>query len=105
MHSIHLRHPWQSEPQADSVVWSRAFNWPAKLDAGEVVQLVVEKVPASASVRLNDRELGAASQIRFDVTSLLAARNKVTIFIAESESTPAERFPYEVRLDIVTTEE
>ena len=105
MHSIHLRHPWQSEVQAGTVVWSRAFNWPAKLDVGEVVQLVVEKVPASARVMLNDHELGAASQIRYDVTSLLVARNEVKISIAESESMPDERFPYQVRLNIVATEE
>ncbi|MEM8944617.1 MAG: hypothetical protein AAGD11_05480 [Planctomycetota bacterium] len=101
MHSIHLRHPWQCESVGDVIVWSRKFNWPAELDASEAVQLVVEKLPALARVTLNDSELGTASSVRFDVTSLLASHNSVTISLAGDDSIPTERFPYEVRLDIV----
>ena len=97
MHSIRLRHPWQSESDGGTIVWTRKFNWPADLVSGEVVQLVVEQTPSSAAITLNGKPLTATATGRFDITSSLAKHNRLAI---AAPSADFERCPFEVRLEI-----
>ena len=104
MHSIHLRHPWQSEARDSSTVWTRRFNWPAEPDAGERILLVIEAVPDGATATLNAIKLGCVAQAPFDVTRMVAVHNRLVLVVPCDGQEAAERFPYEVRLDIVAAD-
>lgn len=100
IHTIRLRHPWQCETADGAIVWSRKFNWPAELSPGEVVQLVIESVDSDASVMLNGNKLPADTAERRDVTALLSRHNRLEISSAAGQGEPAQRCPYDVRLEI-----
>jgi len=109
MHSIRLRHPWQCQPAGDGAIWSRKFNWPAGITAGEVAWLIIDGLGTSATathavslaVSLNGETLAPETAGRFNVTLLLARHNRLTI--SHPDPPPADRrqSPFEVRLDIV----
>ncbi len=106
MHTIRLRHPWQCQLDGNSTVWTRNFNWPAELEAGEVVQLVVEPMAAETPLSLNDVSLNDAvlteeTTGRFDITSLLAKSNRLAITTQAAPSDDSGKCPFEVRLEIV----
>ena len=101
MHSIRLAHPWQSVSDGDTVVWSRKFNWPAELVPNEIVQLVVQQVPASAKIRLNSTPLNSGAAGRFDITSAIAKHNHLAIASPAAEIASSGECPFDVRLEIV----
>ena len=101
LHTIRLRHPWQCETNSDVIVWSRKFNWPAEPDESERVRLVAEGLPTSAQWTLNGQPITPNSPTTHDITDLIAIHNRLLITIAAPEGDPPERFPYEVRLEIV----
>jgi len=96
IHTIRLRHPWKQQVRDESVVWSRAFNWPAGLTPRERVALVIEGLPPEAHVSLNGQELPDD----FDVTALIELNNRITIEIPGGKSDSEARFPYSVHLEI-----
>lgn len=100
VHSIRLRHPWQCETTGGAVVWSRKFNWLAELAPGEIVQLVIEPINSDASVVLNGAQLAADTAERRDVTELLSRHNRLEISSPVPQGEPAQRCPYDVRLEI-----
>ncbi len=103
MHSIRLREPWESEPvDGDSgrVRLCRRFGRPTGLGPSDVVWLVVEGAASPGVVAINGRLLGEAgpgTPVRFDVTSELAERNRVTIEVDLPTAGPPLG---EVRLEI-----
>ena len=101
MHTICLRHPWQCQLDGNSTVWTRKFNWPAELEAGEIVQLVVEQLTAETTLTLNDVLLAEDVSGRFDITSLIAKSNRLAITTSSSPSDDSGQCPFEVRLEIV----
>ncbi len=101
VHTIRLRHPWQCESSADAIVWSRKFNWPAELSDDERVQLVIENAPAAITVTLNESAVSCNESGPADITKLLAVHNRLMISTA-NDAPPPERFPCEVRLEIIT---
>ncbi len=101
MHTIRLRHPWQCQLDGDIAVWTRKFNWPAELEADEVVQLVVESMTAETTFALNDEVLTEETTGRFDITSLLAKSNQLAITTPAAPSDDSGKCPFEVRLEIV----
>ena len=101
IHTIRLRHPWQCEPCAAGVRWSRSFNWPAGLTPREIARLVIEELPKDAVVRLSGKPLVADADGRFDITRLLAEFNRLTIEVGDSFSTGGTECPLDVRLEIV----
>ncbi len=100
-HTIRLRHPWQCESGEDTVVWSRKFNWPAELSEDEGVRLVIKNAPPAITVTLNESAVLFDESCPADITQLLAIHNRLVISAANS-APPPERFPYEVRLEIIT---
>jgi len=100
MHSIRLRHPWQSELHGNTTVWSRKFNWPAEPTPGEIVQLVVEPISSTTTFSLNDTPLTPVTDGRFDITALIAEHNRLMITTAASPPSDTKKFPFEVRLEI-----
>lgn len=101
LHTIRLRHPWQCETTSDAIVWSRKFNWPAEPDERERLRLVAEGLPTSAQWTLNGQPIAFQPPTTCDITDLIAIHNRLLITIAASEGDLPERFPYEVRLEIV----
>ena len=101
MHTIRLRHPWQCQLDGNSTVWTRKFNWPAELEAGEAVQLVVESMTVVTTLALNDVVLTGEPTGRFDITSLLAKSNRLAITTPAAPSDDSGQCPFEVRLEIV----
>ena len=100
MHSIRLRHPWQCESTQDGVCWSRSFNWPAGIGPRESAWLVIEGLPALATVALSGKPLTGDESGRFEVTELLALHNRLTIEIPDGTLTDETECPYNVRLEI-----
>ena len=100
MHSIRLRHPWQSEADDDVIRWSRKFNWPAELTPEEVVHLVVESSVQPTAISLNNSPLPLDSSNRYVVTALLAPHNQIVVEIDSPPAETAESCPLEVRLEI-----
>ncbi len=100
MHTIRLRRPWQCQLDGNSTVWTRKFNWPAELEAGEVVQLVVEPMTSEATLSLNDAVLAEETSGRFDITSLIAKSNRLAITTSAAPSNDSGQCPFEVRLEI-----
>lgn len=94
MHCINLRHPWKSEVQGDSTRWSRKFNWPAELEAGEVVELVIEPASLATAIVLNDQPLEIRE--RTDITPLLKKSSRLII----TTSTGPDALPFAVKLEI-----
>jgi hypothetical protein len=105
MHSIRLRHPWQCQPDGDSALWSRRFNWPAGLAFGEVAWLIIDEFAESAAieliVKLNGATLSAESAGRYLVTTRLARHNQLTISHPSPPPASPRHRPFEVRLEIV----
>jgi hypothetical protein len=81
LHRIRLREPWEETALENGRLRrSRRFGRPSRLDAHERVWLVVERLPESGSVRLNERELSETpGDVRCDVTELLLDNNRVEI--------------------------
>jgi hypothetical protein len=100
MHTIRLRHPWQCEPSATGVCWSRFFNWPAGIQPREKARLVIEGMPDSATVALRGKPLTAGRPGEFDVTESLSLHNRLTICLADGTPTGGTECPFDVRLDI-----
>ena len=101
MHTIRLRHPWTCELAGALAVWSRHFNWSAGLTPREVVHLVIEPLPADASVEVNGQSLAASEPPgRFDITELLAESNRLSITLADTTGAQESDCPLEVRLEI-----
>lgn len=94
MHCINLRHPWKSEVQDDLTRWSRKFNWPAELEVGEVVELVIEPASLATMIILNDQSLEIRE--RTEITPQLKKSNRLVII------TPAgpDALPFAVKLEI-----
>ena len=101
VHTIRLRHPWQCQPREVGVCWTRSFHWPAGLTPREIARLVIEGLPASATVELNGERLQQSETDQFDVTRLLAAHNRLAIAIPEGSPTNETECPFDVRLEIV----
>lgn len=84
-HPIRLRHPWDSEPQADGrIVYRRRFNRPTGLDAGEHVSLEIDRALVAGDVILNGAKVGQLKPAEFftaDITSLLAAANELCVAV------------------------
>ena len=101
MHSIRLRHPWECEVQGDATEWSRVFNWPAELQPGEVVWLVIEPLPEDAQVELNGTALEFDSSTnRVDITALVTQTNRLVIMLSDLADAEATECPLDVRLEI-----
>lgn len=100
-HTIRLRHPWQCELSGETVIWSRKFNWPAELANDEAVQLVIEHATTADIFTLNDSTLDFDPAQPIDITSLLRGHNRLTISSDVVDDRTYEKFPYEVRLEIV----
>ena len=101
IHTIRLRHPWQCEPCELGTRWLRAFNWPAGLVAGEIARLVIDQLPTSAVVQLNDQTLSAEAVGQFDITPLIAEHNRISLELSGNASPDETNCPLEVRLEIV----
>ncbi len=98
IHTIRLRQPWTCERADGQAVWKRSFNWPAGLTAREVVWLVIDGLPATASVQVNGHQLATGDALgRFDITRLIAESNRIAITLADSTEGPC---PFDVRLEI-----
>ena len=93
IHSIRLREPWQCEPCAEGVVWSRSFNWPAGLTPREKVWIVVEPLPADARVSINGQPLSN----ELEITKVIGLTNRVEIELPQGR---AGDLPFAVRIDI-----
>jgi hypothetical protein len=92
-HRIRLRGPWDCEPlgrltmpcrwdYAGRVRCRRRFGYPGRIDEYERVWLTFAGVEAVAEAWLNGRELGrfgGTGPFAFEVTSLLRARNELTV--------------------------
>ena len=101
IHTIRLRHPWACELTGALAVWSRNFNWPAGLTPREVVHLVIEPLPADASVEVNGQSLAAgAAPGRFDITGLMAESNRLSITLADTTGAQENCCPLDVRVEI-----
>jgi hypothetical protein len=95
MHVIRLRAPWEIEALAKppgTVRCVRHFNKPTGLDGRQRVWLVVDGPVLPARIALNGQTVGQASGLppsgaptRNDITSLLAARNKIEIELVTPE--------------------
>jgi hypothetical protein len=121
-HRIRLRGPWEYEAvgaapargrlslpgalagtplaeHAGPVRFTRRFGYPGRIDADERVWLLIEGLDSAATVRLNGADLGAATPDGFDITSLLAARNELTIelVVAAGQGSPWQEVCLEVR--------
>lgn len=112
---------WSASLGADfqgRVRYLRNFNWPARLEPGERVELVIAALVGSATVTLNDQPLGACQTTstpwRTEVTRLLAPRNQLEItleFPGADDSNPTVApavvggLTGEIRLEISTLEE
>jgi hypothetical protein len=99
LHTIHLRQPWTCEAVDGRTVWMRSFNWPAGLTAREAVWLVIEGLPATASVDLNRQELDSETTGRFNITQRIAEHNWIAIKLPDASATDGA-FPFNVRLEI-----
>jgi hypothetical protein len=97
IHTIRLREPWTSEPLDGKTVWRRSFNWPAGLTAREVVWLVIEGLPATSTVEVNEEHLTADALGRFEITRLIAESNRIAITLADAGG---DNCPFDVRLEI-----
>jgi len=100
MHSIRLRHPWQCQPVGEGSLWSRKFNWPAELEDGETVWLVVAGEAPQAAPLLNSQPLDAASAGRYPVTSLLVGHNLLALSHVKPPPANIRDCPFDVRLEI-----
>lgn len=110
MHVIRLRAPWQIEAlatQPGMVRCVRHFNKPTGLDDGERIWLVIDGPVLPARIALNGQAVGQASGLspsgaptRCDVTSLLAARNRIEIDLMMLEGSDPSAGLGEVRLEI-----
>jgi hypothetical protein len=111
-HSFRLRDPWQREELGDGGVrWSRGFHRPTGLEPDDELWLVCSGLPAGASVAMNTAALtqpGHEGAYQFNVTALLADKNRVAIEIpssgpppAASSLQPSSVFPFDVRLGVV----
>jgi len=101
IHTIRLRHPWQSEPCELGTRWLRSFNWPAGLVANEIARLVIDPLPTSAVVQLNGQTLTTETAGQFDITPLLAEHNRIILELNDSASPGDTNCPLEVHLEIV----
>ena len=98
MHTIRLREPWEVEIQPDRVLYRRHFNRPTGLGPGDVVRLVIDDLPAGATVSFNGEQL-VSSDSCWDISARLRPRSAILIHLAANES-PRERPFGEVRLEI-----
>ena len=100
-HTISLRHPWQCQPCDGGSRWIRRFNWPAELTAGETALLVIQDLPTTARVELNNQPIADDHAGNFDITTRLARSNQLAIKIPDAETTDSTECPYPVSLQIV----
>src|SRR4029453_10849302 len=110
MHVIRLRAPWEFEAlakQPGTVRCVRHFNRPTGLDGGERVWLVCDCPVSPARIAINGQTIGQASgssptgaPTRCDITSLLAARNKIEIELVTPEGGDPLVSLGDVRLEI-----
>ena len=104
-HRIRLREPWIRELPADGGTrYRRAFNTPTGLTSGTTVTIVCDGSLPPSAVVLNGVTLNAIvsgeSHWSHEITSLLIARNELTLDFAEPAS-PSDLLPWrEVRLEI-----
>ena len=87
------------------VRYTRSFNSPTCLQAGQRIWLVLEGVTGEAEVRLGDRLLGVATPTacpsRYNISNDLQHRNLLSIDITQpSEASPPGGLTGEVRLEI-----
>jgi len=102
MHVIRLRDPWEVETIQGVVRYRRWFNKPTGIDAGTIVQLVIDDLDPTARVELNDEPLAVLSPDNpqsWPITEQLCSRNAVTIDIDGAGETAQRPFG-EVRLEI-----
>ena len=107
-HTIRLRDPWDASPQAEGTIrFTRHFNRPTGLEAGERVWLVIEGASVPLTVTLNGHPVGQASRLpppvdaaRYEITPLLKPRNKVEIELQSASATDGQPCLGEVRLEI-----
>jgi hypothetical protein len=111
-HSFRLRDPWQREELGDGGVrWSRVFHRPTGLEVDDELWLVCSGLPPGAGVAMNTAPLtqpGHDAPYQFNVTALLADKNRIAIEIpspglppAASSLPPSSAFPFDVRLGVV----
>ena len=104
-HRIRLREPWVREPPANGGTrYHRAFNAPTGLTPGTTVTIVCDGPLTPSAVVLNGMALRSNSSGEnlwsSEITSLLVARNELTLDFAATAS-PADALPWrEVRLEI-----
>lgn len=101
MHTIRLRHPWECQACDAGVRWLRPFNWPTGLTDGETARLVVEGLPNTAKIVLNEQVLVLVGEGVFDISTALVRHNRLAIEISGAEPTDQTECPYDVRLEIV----
>lgn len=87
-HVIRLRAPWESSTQGARCVLRRHFHSPTGLTPTSRVALVLSDLPG-AHVTLNDQQLSAQSEGRFEIAALLQPRNLLCIEL-ESADIPQE---------------
>ncbi len=104
-HTIRLRHPWQCETTSDGALWSRKFNWPAEVEPGESISLLIQPVAQARAITLNGKSLPTGSTKPLDITGLIAVHNSLTINCAESTGVESGACPFEVRLEILPNTE
>lgn len=88
---------WDQSPGRDfhgRVNYSRSFGAPTGLEAGDRVELVVERVNASGQVWFNGVPLGeipaGANTSRFDVRRLLKPRNQLVVQVCRPKQSPSD---------------
>jgi len=93
-HRIRLRRPWNCQVREGYACWTRRFGRPMDLSTDERVWLIVEGLPPETVTVLNGIPIPTG---RFDITSLLHARNELTLktplqigaITASSDESPA----------------
>jgi hypothetical protein len=107
-HRIKLRKPWENQVTEHGALWRRRFGRPTGLQSRDTVWLVIEGLPATASVRLNGEPLGSLvgqpMACRFDLTGRLRQRNELALLVqaADRPARPATSDqPADVSLEIV----
>jgi hypothetical protein len=104
VHRIRLKAPWQCEPVAAGIRWTRGFHRPTNLALTERVWLVVASSRGNGSIELNGRPVGnvtASVENRLEITPLLAPRNELAILLVGlSPDGSGPDLPAEVWLEI-----
>ncbi len=88
-HTIRLREPWERRRDDSGVLrLQRKFGLPTGLDASTRVNLAIGGLNGLTEVRVNGAVLGLPATLddvlRWDITSLLEARNEICLVVQES---------------------